>query len=177
MTRKEQLSKIKNWIGKARLKEAVDALLAYTIEHVPNQEKELITLSSKYYEVETMVRNTTIAMPDYQRIRSQLIINLLDKIASFEVMIEDKGIATTPIAEIYKLSIARTQVLRLLKETTTGLPIKAIHETTGLKYRKFIIATLEELIAAGMVERYRENGVSLNQLTDHGRNTIKTWGI
>lgn len=179
MTAKEQLQKIKGWIAKAKLKEAVDLLLSYAQSELPTQVNAVIALSSKYYEVAEMVRNATIAQPDYQRVRSQLIIQLLEKVTLFEseLGLEIVDVSLEDIQETYKLSIARTKVLAVLLATTEGLSIKIIQEKSGLKNRKYMIAVLNELIAAELVERYNKGGVSLNKLTNQGKVMIKKWDI
>ena len=171
MTKQEKLTNIKRYLAKAKLKEAVDALLDYTTLHFPSQEQAIIALSSKYYKVEEMARNTTISMTDYQRTHSQLIISILDKVASFEVEMEEKvsNISLESFKETYKLSIARTSVLAVLMKAIAGMSIKEIHQATGLQNRKYIIVVLNELITFEMVERYPENDVSLNRLTPKGK--------
>ena len=177
MTAKEQLVKIKGLIAKAKLKEAVDLLLHYAVEESTMHENALISLSSKYYELEEMSRNTTIVLTDYQRTRSQLIINMLEWVETFELEVEEVvlDVSLADIKETYALSIARTKVLTVLLNATDGLSIKAIHEASNLKQRKFIIATLNELIAAEIVERYRIDGVSLNKLTEKGNSIARKW--
>ncbi len=44
MTRKEQLTKIKEWISKAKLKEAVDALLNYANSYRCNDSIRIIRI-------------------------------------------------------------------------------------------------------------------------------------
>ena len=177
MTAKEQLAKIKWLIAKAKLKEAVDLLLHYAVVEAPIHEQAIISLSSKYYELEEMNRNTTIVLTDYQRIRSQLIINMLEFVETFELELEEVvlDISLASIKETYALSIARTKILTVLLKATDGLSIKDIHEASNLKHRKFIIAALNELIAAEIVERYRTEGVSLNLLTAEGRKIATKW--
>jgi len=177
MTSQEKLTIIKNYIAKAKLKEAVDALLDYTTVHYPSQEEDIIALSSKYYKVEEMARNTTISITDYQRTHSQLIISILDKVASFKAEIqEQKPTASLEnFKEMYKLSIARTKVLNLLMNATDGMSIKDIHQASGLQNRKYLIAVLNELITFEMVERYPKNDVSLNRLTQKGMLMGQKW--
>lgn len=177
MTAKEQLQKIKRLIAKAKLKEAVDLLLSYAESELSAQVDEMIAISSKYYEVEEMARNTTIAMPDYQRIRSQLIVQLLEKVATFEaeLAVEIRNVPLIDIQETYKLSIARTKILRVLIEATDGVSIKILQMESGLKNRKYLIVSLNELIAAEVVERYKIDGISLNRLTEEGRKKTKKW--
>jgi len=177
MTAKEQLQKIKEFIAKAQLKEAVDLLLNYAQSESPTQVNGVIALSSQYYELAAMARNTTIAQPDYQRIRNQLILLLLEKVAFFEseLGIETVDISLIDVQETYKLSIARTRVIAVLVTATAGLSIKAIQQQSGLNNRKYLIAVLDELIAADLVLRYKEGGVSLNKLTEEGRRVIERW--
>jgi len=177
MTAKEQLQKIKEWIAKAQLKEAVDLLLSYAQSESPTQVNGVIVLSSKYYELAAMARNTTIAQPDYQRLRNQLIIQLLEKVAFFEseLGIETVDISLTIVQETYKLSIARREVITTLIAAKDGLSIKVIQQESALKNRKYLIAVLDELIAAELMERYKEDGVSLNRLTEQGRSKVKKW--
>ena len=164
-------------MAKAQLKEAIDLLLSYAQMESPAQENAVIALSSKYYEVAEMARNTMIAQPDYQRIRSQLIIQVLEKVSVFEAELEGDsiGIPLINIPQTYQLSIARTEVASVLIAAADGLSIKAIQKESGLKQRKYMIAVLDELIAAGLMERYKENGISLNRLTEEGRVVIKKW--
>ncbi|GEM_PF-6370794 len=177
MTAKEQLQKIRRLIAKAKLKEAVDLLLDYAESELSAQVDEMIAISSKYYEVEEMARNTTIAMTDYQRIRSQLIIQLLEKVAAFEAEL-DVEIGAVPLIDVqetYKLSIARTKILTVLIAAADGVSIKVIQKESGLKNRKYLIAALNELISAEIVERYKMDGVSLNRLTEQGKGIIRKW--
>lgn len=175
MTLKEQLQKIKALIAKAKLKEAVDLLLSYAELEASAQVNEIIALSSKFYELESRSKKTTIATEDYQRLRSQLIFTLLEWVTTFEMEerapVTDQSLDT--IKATYQLSIARTKVVQVLRDTTKGLSIKAIQETTGLTQRKFLIDVLEELIAVELVKRYRLDGVSLNVLTDLGRKVFQ----
>lgn len=177
MTPKEQLTKIKKLVAKAKLKEAVDLLLHYAVEQFPMHENALISLSSKYYELEEMSRNTTIVLTDYQRLRSQVIINMLEWVEMFELELEEPvlDVSLTSIKENYALSIARISVLKVLLKAADGLSIKAIHEASNLKQRKFMITVLNELIATGIVERYRTEDVSLNRLTEQGRKIANKW--
>lgn len=177
MTAKEQLKKIKAWVAKAQLKEAVDLLLSYAETESPAQVNEVIALSSKYYEVAEMARNTMIAQPDYQRIRSQLILQLLEKVSVLEAELEGDSIevSLTNIPQTYQLSVARTKVITVLIAAKAGLSIKAIQEQSALKNRKYLIAVLDELIAGGLVKRYKVGGVSLNELTEQGRKKVEKW--
>ncbi|MFK7979099.1 MAG: hypothetical protein AB8G86_03885 [Saprospiraceae bacterium] len=177
MTAKEQLKKIKEWVAKAQLKEAVDLLLSYAQAESPAHVNEVIALSSKYYEVAEMARNTTIGQPDYQRIRSQLIIQLLEKVSVFEGELAGTSmdVPLINIPQTYRLSVARTKVIAVLIATKEGLSIKAIQEKSTLKNRKYLIAVLDELIAGGLVARYKVAGVSLNELTEQGRKKVEQW--
>ena len=177
MILKEQLARIKGLIAKAKLKEAVDLLLHYAVEESTMHENAIISLSSKYYELEEMSRNTIIVLTDYQRLRNQVIINMLEWVETFEQELEEVvlDISLASIKEMYALSIARTKILTVLLEATDGLNIKDIHEASNLKQRKFMIAALNELMAVGIIERYRIDGVSLNRLTEEGRKIAKKW--
>ena len=177
MTAKEQLKKIKEWVAKAQLKEAVDLLLSYAQTESPAQENAVIALSSKYYEVAAMVRNTMIAQPDYQRIRSQLIIQVLEKVSVFEAELEGNhvGVPLINIPQTYQLSIARTKVIAVLVAAKEGLSIKAIQKEAGLKQRKYMIAVLDELLTAELMNRYKMDGVTLNKLTEKGRKDAEQW--
>ena len=171
MTSKEPLQKIKGLIAKAKLREAVDLLLSYAESEALAQVNDMIALSSKFYEIENRNKNTTIATEDYQRLRSQLILTLLEWVTTFE-MEERETITIESLETIkirYQLSFARTRVVQVLVAATEALSIKAIQETAGLSQRKFLITVLEELIAVNLVKRYRVDGVSLNILTDLGR--------
>lgn len=171
MTSKEQLHKIKTLIAKAKLKEAVDLLLSYAESEAPAQVNDMIALSSKFYEVDNKSKNSTIASEDYQRLRSQLILILLEWTTTFETEIREtvKIESLDTIKTRYQLSFARTKVVQVLVDATEGLSIKTIQETAGLNQRKFLITVLEELIAVKLVERHRVDGISLNLLTDLGR--------
>ena len=133
---------------------------------------QTILLSAKYRDLQQIQRLDLIPPEEYQRKRNQLrlhILNLAD-----EIFPNPEPSSVDAMKEVYKTSIARIAVLKLLYAQDNGLTIRQIHEGTRLRNRKFIIFTLKELIAVEMVERFNQDGKSLNRLTEKGRKFFNT---
>jgi len=177
MLDKQLLQTIRNFIAKGQLGDALTQLIDVAAKEDLNEYNELILLSAKHGALEKMELDNRISFENYQKGTNQLLRSLITMIDNFEAATTEDKVLTdnASLTEIYKTSIARTKEIEVLIAADKGLTIKTLSELSGLKQRKYIIAALDELIAGGIVERYRVDGDSLNRLVDGERVLVKKW--
>lgn len=178
MLDKELLQSIRKLIAKGQLGDALNQLVDIAATGNLSVHNELLLLSAKYRALEKMELDNRISFENYQKGINQLLRNLVTMLDGFENDLPIKKTSTSDkstLTDIYKLSIARAKVITVLLAAEKGLTIKEVYQLSGLKYRKYIIAALDELIAGEMVERYREDGDSLNRVFSSKVNIGKSW--
>ncbi len=178
MVDKKTLQVIRNLIAKGQLNEALNQLVDMAANEQLNEYNDLILLSAKYRALEKLELDNRISFENYQKGTHKLLRTLITMVDDL-----DKGFPTTTtkpdtsssLTEIFKASIARAKVIEILLATERGLTIKEIQQLSGLKNRKYIIVTLNELIAEGIVERFKETGDSLNRIVEGRKGIVKKW--
>lgn len=136
-----------------------------------SDKNSIIVQSGRYHDLQLRMTDGTISPEVYQREINQLRLNILNIIDVIDV---DKPNPLNTNKESYKISLARIEVLRLLMAHPDGLTIKELHDGSGLKNRKYIIFTLDELIAEKLVERFTLEKESRNKLSTKGRKFVNT---
>lgn len=180
MTLQELIERVRGLIAKAKIKEAFDVLLSFPDKEKNLKSNELLALSAKYHDLERMQLNTSISYENYQTYAGKIQRSLIEFVDNLEKNIT-KDVVVLPIVNkrltsvIYKTAVGRTKVLEVLFQAKDGLSIKEISEHSGLSNRKYLIAALDELMEAGVVERYRKDGKSLNILLAEKRKDIEDW--
>lgn len=178
MLDKQVLQNIRKLIAKGQLGDALSQLVDIATTNQLSELNELILLSGKYRALEKMELDNRISFENHQKGINQLLRSLMTMIDAFESDLPPKTTTSklnSTLTDIYKTSIARAKVIEILLAADKGLTIKEVYQLSGLKYRKYIIAALDELIAGEVVERYRLDGDSLNRLVEEKRGIVKRW--
>jgi len=178
MLNKKLLQSIKNLIAKGQINDALNQLVTAAGTEEMNEYNDLILLSAKYKELEKLELDNRISFENYQKGTHKLLrslITIVDDLEKALPITTAKPDTSSSLTETYKASIARTKVIEVMLAAEKGLTIKEIQELSGLKNRKYIIAALVELIEGEIVERYREDGASLNRLMEDKHGLIKRW--
>ncbi len=177
MLDKQLLQKIRKLIAKGQLNDALSELVMIAANEEMKEYNDLLLLSAKYKELEKLELDNRISFENYQKGSHQLLRSLITMLDDLEkgTLSTVKPGSTPSLAEIYKTSVARTKVIQVLIASEKGLTIKAIYQLSDLKYRKYLVAALDELIAGGIVERYREDGDSLNRLYPDKKGLVAGW--
>lgn len=178
MLDKQLLQKIRNLIAKGQIGDALSQLVPIAAAEELNEYNDFLLLSAKYKELQKLELDNRISFENYQQGSHKLLrslITILDDLEKASTATSVKSNVPSLLTDVYKASIARAKVIEVLLAAEKGLTIKAIYQLSGLKYRKYIIAALDELIAGDIVERYREDGDSLNKLNEDKRGLVGRW--
>ncbi len=178
MLNRKSLQTIRNLIAKGQLNDALNQLVTVARTEEMNEYNDLILLSAKYRELEKLELDNRISFENYQKGTHKLLRSLITIVDDLEKALPTttpQSDAASSLTEVYKASIARVRVIEVLLAAEKGLTIKEIYQMTGLKQRKYLVDVLVELIEGEIVERYREDGASLNRLMDEKRGLVGRW--
>ncbi|MCB0631746.1 MAG: hypothetical protein R2824_21770 [Saprospiraceae bacterium] len=172
MHKRELVDRVKFLLAQGEINEAIQLLLQYV-----NRKEEINTIvnqSGRYRDLMNMVSVGIISHTDYLRDLNNLrwnILNLLDSI-------EETDINPSPVPSIkgmkgeYLRALARIRVLELLKDSEHGLTVTEVHSGSGIRQRKYIVSSLNELKELGIIERYRYEKQTLNKLSSIGKDFL-----
>lgn len=167
------LSRIRSLIAEDHLEEVIQLLLS-TFESTEKID-EIVILSARYQAIARENGQGKLNHEETQKQLNQLRSDLLVVVRKIESASQKAENHADPELELkgeYHLSLARISVLWLLNKAShleAGLPISQIYELSGIKKRKHIISSLQELENVGLISKYKSQQLVYWKLSPSGK--------
>ena len=176
----ELKERVKEFIAKDELESAIQ-LLSDTLGDSERYD-EIVVHSARYYRIRKDVINGAVSKQDLKKELNELRRNILE----FIRLEESLQTYSEPIDafKLYKtnfhLSLTRIKVAELLlaqSDANECFTITAILGSSRLTRRKLVVDALNEMLAMGLVEKYKHQGMSCWRVNEEGKKFFKQFDL
>ena len=182
MKNEEYLREVQRSIGEGDLEEAFKTFLSYFDSHPERQagHDAVLIQSGRYMQLRRDRESGTLDSRQFNLEMNSIRQNILSVVREEDTYLSSLSNPTSQgkrkdqtLVEGYQSAFARIHVLACLldpKFVDRGLDIGSLTRISQLEKRKLIVAVLNELAEAELLERYKDNegGLTHNRLTPSG---------